>query len=43
MNRFLKLSGEEKGEVFQTVSLSMGLKPDIVEKDFWEWSVDSCR
>ena len=43
MNRFLKLSGEEKGEVFQAVSLSMGLKPDIVEKDFWEWSVDSCR
>ena len=35
MNRFLKLSGEEKREVFQAVSLSMGLRPDIVEKDFW--------
>ncbi len=29
MNRFLKLSGEEKREVFQAVSLSMGLRPDI--------------
>ena len=35
MDRFLKLSGEEKREVFQAVSLSMGLRPDIVEKDFW--------
>lgn len=35
MNRFLKLSGEEKREVFQAVSLSMGLRPDIIEKDFW--------
>lgn len=35
MNRFLKFSGEEKREVFQAVSLSMGLRPDIVEKDFW--------
>ena len=35
MNRFLKLSCEEKREVFQAVSLSMGLKSDIVEKDFW--------
>ena len=35
MNRFLKISGEEKKEVFQAVSLSMGLRPDIVEKDFW--------
>jgi len=35
MNRFLKLSGEEKREVFQAASLSMGLRPDIVEKDFW--------
>jgi len=35
MNRFLKLSGEEKREVFQAVSLSMGLRSDIVEKDFW--------
>lgn len=35
MNRFLKLSGEEKREVFQAISLSMGLRPDIVEKDFW--------
>jgi len=35
MNRFLKLSGEEKREVFQAVSLSMGFRPDIVEKDFW--------
>lgn len=34
MNRFLKLSGEEKREVFQAVSFSMGLRPDIVEKDF---------
>ena len=35
MNRFLKLSGEEKREVFQAVSLSLGLRPDIIEKDFW--------
>lgn len=35
MNRFLKLSGEEKREVFQAISFSMGLRPDIVEKDFW--------
>lgn len=35
MNRFLGFSSEEKREVFQAVSLSMGLRPDIVEKDFW--------
>lgn len=35
MNRFLDLSSEEKREVFQAVSLSMGLRSDIVEKDFW--------
>ena len=35
MNRFLNLSSEEKREVFQAVSLSMGLRVDIVEKDFW--------
>ena len=35
MNLFLKLSDEEKREVFQAVSFSMGLRPDIVEKDFW--------
>lgn len=35
MNRFLKLSSEEKREVFQAVSLFMGLRLDIVEKDFW--------
>lgn len=35
MNRFLDFSNEEKREVFQAVSLSMGLRPDIIEKDFW--------
>ena len=35
MNRFLELSPEEKREVFYAVSLSMGLRTDIVEKDFW--------
>ncbi len=35
MNRFVKLSPEEKREVFQAVSVSMGLRPEIIEKDFW--------
>ena len=39
MNRFLYFSNEEKREVFQAVSLSMGLRPDIVEKDFWVCSM----
>ncbi len=35
MNRFVNISTAEKKEVFQAVALSMGLRPDIIEKDFW--------
>ena len=34
-NRFLELSEEERRNVFQAVSASMGLRSDIVEKDYW--------
>lgn len=29
------MTSEEKKEVFQSVSYSMGMRPDIIEKDFW--------
>ena len=35
MRQFAKLSDEERKEVITAVSLSMGLRPDIIEKDFW--------
>lgn len=35
MNRFSVLSVEERAEVFQATSADMGLRPDIIEKDFW--------
>ena len=33
-NRFLELPEEERRNVFQAVSASMGLRSDIVEKDY---------
>lgn len=35
MHGFARLSSEERKEVFQAVSVSRGLRPDIIEKDFW--------
>ena len=35
VNRFAKLSVDDRKEVFQAVSAEMGLRPDIIEKDFW--------
>lgn len=35
MNRVACLSSDERRELFQAVSVSRGLRPDIVEKDFW--------
>ena len=35
MNRFIELPEEEKRNVFQAVSGAMGLRSDIIEKDFW--------
>ncbi len=35
MKRFLNLSEAEKKDVFQASAASMGLREDIVEKDFW--------
>ena len=35
MRQFAKLSDEGRKEVITAVSLSMGLRPDVVEKDFW--------
>ncbi len=34
MNRFVILSAEEKHEIFQAVSISKGLRPEIVKKIF---------
>ena len=35
MQKFILMTSEEKKEVFQSVSFSMGMRPDIIEKDFW--------
>ena len=35
MKRFIGLTLEEKKDLFQAVSGSMGLRPEIIEKDFW--------
>ena len=35
MDRFLNLSTKEKSEIFQAVSVSKGIRSDIIEKDFW--------
>ena len=35
MKKFILMTSEEKKEVFQSVSFSMGMRPDIIEKDFW--------
>ena len=35
MQKFILMTSEEKKEVFQSVSYSMGMRPDIIEKDFW--------
>jgi len=35
MKKFILMTSEEKKEVFQSVSFFMGMRPDIIEKDFW--------
>ncbi len=35
MKNFAKLPVEDRKEVFQAVAGNMGLRPDIIEKDFW--------
>lgn len=35
MKNFAKQTVEDRKEVFQAVAVSMGLRPDIIEKDFW--------
>lgn len=35
MNRFATLAADDRKEVFQAVSASMGLRPEIIEKDYW--------
>ena len=35
MRKFASLLPEERKEVFQAVSVKKGLRPEIIEKDFW--------
>ena len=35
MYKFAALPTEDKKEVFQSVSVRMGLRPEIIEKDYW--------
>lgn len=35
MNRLAQLTADDRKEVFQAVSASMGLRPEIIEKDYW--------
>lgn len=30
-----KLSNEERQELFQATAINMGMRPEVVEKDFW--------
>ena len=38
MRKFASLLPEERKEVFQAVSVKKGLRPEIIEKDFWVMS-----
>lgn len=35
MKKVAKLSNEERQELFQATAIKMGMRPDVVEKDFW--------
>ncbi len=35
MNQFIRLSSEERCLYFEQTAESMGLSPQIIEKDFW--------
>lgn len=35
MKRVAKLSNEERQELFQATAINMGMRPEVVEKDFW--------
>ena len=42
MRKFASLLPEERKEVFQAVSVKKGLRPEIIEKDFWVKSMVGC-
>lgn len=35
MKKIAKLSNEERQELFQATAIKMGMRPEIIEKDFW--------
>ena len=35
MKKVARLSNEERQELFQATAIKMGMRPEVVEKDFW--------
>ena len=35
MKKIARLSNEERQELFQATAIKMGMRPEVVEKDFW--------
>ena len=35
MKKIAKLSNEERQELFQATAAKMGMRPEVIEKDFW--------
>jgi len=35
MKKIARLSNEERQELFQATAINMGMRPEVVEKDFW--------
>ena len=35
MKKIARLSNEERQELFQATAIKMGMRPEVIEKDFW--------
>ena len=35
MDKVARLSKEERSELFQATAVTMGMRTDVIEKDFW--------
>jgi len=35
MKIIARLSNEERQELFQATAIKMGMRPEVIEKDFW--------
>ena len=35
MKKVARLTNEERQELFQATAIKMGMRPEVIEKDFW--------